>query len=139
MKNLHRSFAILLSATTLALAGCSSMPGSMPASSASSTESTTLTGEWSYAKDSMAFDAEVAGDMINIYLTLDESRGLYWAGTFEEAAVDGQIVASNADTAALEASLYGSQSDTKEFTFRNGQIEFEFTIMGVVTEIGLTR
>ena len=46
---------------------------------------------------------------------------------------------SSADTEALESSLYGSQSDSKIFTVANGEITFEFTIMGVVTDVNLTR
>jgi hypothetical protein len=81
----------------------------------------------------------VTNDAIVAYLTLDESRGLYWSGTFEESAVNGQDIVSDADVEALEASLFGSQSEAKTFIFTNGEIVFEFTIVGVTTDVKLQR
>lgn len=131
MNSTKRSIAALLIPVALILAGCSAAP--------SSTEPTDLTGDWSYSKDSVAFEATVEGDVIEVYLTLDDTEGLYWTGTFQEEAVDGEVISSTADTDALDASLYGSMDGSKDFIFKNGELTYEFTILGTVTEVVLKR
>jgi hypothetical protein len=131
MNRITRILATLIAPLALVLAGCAATP--------SSTVPTELTGDWSASSSSSTFDAVVTNDAIVVYLTLDESRGLYWSGTFEESAVNGQDIVSDADVEALEASLFGSQSEAKTFIFTNGEIVFEFTIVGVTTDVKLQR
>jgi hypothetical protein len=133
MNRITRILATLIAPLALVLAGCAATP--------SSTVPTELTGDWSASSSSSSstFDAVVTNDAIVVYLTLDESRGLYWSGTFEESAVNGQDIVSDADVEALEASLFGSQSEAKTFIFTNGEIVFEFTIVGVTTDVKLQR
>jgi len=130
-RDIKRLTAVFLVPIALVLAGCTAAP--------SSTEPTDLTGKWSYSKDTVQFEAEVKGGDIEVYLTLDDTKGLYWSGTFENEAVDGQEISSDADTAALDESLYGSTAESKDFTFTNGELHFDFTIMGTDTDISLRR
>lgn len=104
-----------------------------------SSEPQDVTGTWSYNKDSVGFEAQITGDQIEIILTLDDTSGLYWKGTFESPLTNGQLVKSTADTEALSASLYGSGSDVKEFTYTGGHLNFTFEIMGTTRTIELTK
>ena len=81
MNTMTRILAILLVPIALALAGCTASP--------SSTEPMDLSGEWTYSNGSTAFDAEVKSGIIYIYLNLEDTRGLYRTGTFEDLAVEG--------------------------------------------------
>jgi len=98
-----------------------------------------VTGTWQYSKDGIGFEATVTEDNIEIELTLDDTTGLYWTGTFESSLTEGQKVVSKADTEALDASLYGSGDSTKEFTYEDGHLTYKFEIMGTTTKIYLNK
>jgi hypothetical protein len=132
MKNLKYFLALLLVPFALILTGCSTP-------TPSSTEPTSLSGDWAYSSDSTKFTGTVSGDDIEIYLTLDDSTGLYWSGTFQDEAVNGEKISSDADVAALETSLFGSLDEKKDFVFKDGALVFEFTILGVTQDIQLKK
>ncbi len=131
MTRITRILATLFVPIALVLADCAPTP--------SSTVPTDLAGEWSATSNTSTFDALVTNDEIEIYLTVDESSGLYWSGTFEESAVNSQVIVSEAGVEALQSSLFGSLSETKAFTFTDGEIAFEFIILGVTTDVQLKR
>lgn len=82
-------------------------------------------GNWS---EDPSFEASVNNEKIEIWLIGDESRSLYWAGTFPaDTLVNGDRIPSKADTERLSASLTGA-SNTDEYTFKyeDDSIQFEF-------------
>ena len=81
------------------------------------------------------FEATIASDKIEVYLTSDGSKSLYWAGTWSE----GQSVTSQADKEALNSSITGSQSDEKKFNVGDGTVSFEFSAMGNTTDVTLKK
>lgn len=100
--------------------------------------SSDVTGEWAATVSGYEFEAVVVDETIEIYLTFDGGRGLYWSGTFPESIEKDSSAISTGDTALMDASLYGSQDDTKMFTY-DGDIEFPFSILGVGRTIELKR
>lgn len=107
----------------LALSGCSSEPPT----------ATSTAG--SYESSDGKFVAEVTKDQIEINIVSEDSRSLYWSGTW----ASGETVTSKADVKKLESSLLGSTSKTKEFEVNDGEIQFEFSILGTTTDVSLEK
>ena len=133
----------LFAATALVLTGCAGPSPVTPGETNTVAEDTTkdLTGDWGYSSDTFSFEAEVDNGEITIYILLDEgtSKGLYWTGTFLDKAEDGETIVSQADVDALASSLYGSGDEEKKFEFRDGKLGYQFTIMGVTTDVQLEK
>lgn len=132
----------LFAATALVLTGCAGPSPVTPGETIVTEDTTTnLTGDWGYSSDTFSFEAEVAADEITIYILLDEgtSKGLYWTGTFLEEVKDGDTILSKADVDALASSLYGSGDEEKKFTFTDGKLVYEFSIMGTTTTVQLEK
>lgn len=117
----------LLFIALVACAGCSNSPTDGPTPDDTS-------GNYS-SKD---FRAEVTGENIQIFIQdLDEGMEyLYWQGTWEQGAA---TVVSDADREALDSSLMGSGSDTKEFKVDEDSLGFEFKAMGSTTDVSLDK
>lgn len=82
-------------------------------------------GNWS---EDPSFEASVHNEKIEIWLIGDESRSLYWAGTFPaDTLVNGDKIPSKADTERLSASLTGATNvDSYTFIYNEDAIQFEF-------------
>ena len=86
-----------------------------------------------YVDSDEKFEAEISDDQIVIYILGDDSKHLYWDGTWS----DGEVVNSEADTKKLKGSLLGSGSKTKEFDINDGEVSFDFSALGSTTNITL--
>lgn len=97
-----------------------------------------LTGTWKSSDKSLT--AHIVGDRIQIDFVDDaNSRSLYWKGSFDPAAANGAHIISKGDTEAMDASLLGSQDDTKKFVYKNGELTFSLSIMGTTKTMRLVR
>lgn len=95
-------------------------------------------GTWSTSPDFMT--ATIADDVLQIDIRTKDSTSLYWKGSWPSSAVKNDVkIISQGDTAAMEASLMGSQDSTKEFTFSNKEITFKFTMMGTTKTVRLIK
>lgn len=91
--------------------------------------------------------ATIAENSIVIVLKLEsheegdaDPAGTYWAGTFDtDNKSDSFITASLADSKELSYSVLGSQDRTKTFTYDQGIISFNFSIMGQSTTVQLSK
>jgi len=124
---------VLLALIIVLLSGCAAVPAT------SAPEPVSLSGDWSYDSEGFSFSGEVVGDEITLNLIAQDSTGLYWTGTFASEATDGEVITSDADTDALAVSLFGSSDPTKDFTFKDGKLTFEFTIMGTTSTVALSQ
>lgn len=103
-------------------------------SGCSNTEEAPTTTVGTYSDDK--FRAVVEGDVIVIEILADDTKMLYWQGTWD----DGETkVVSAADRDALDASLMGSGADEKEFTVDGDSLEFEFQALGSKTNVSLDK
>jgi len=107
----------------LVLAGCG------PSSSAAPTSHV---GTWK----ADGFEANVTADAIEINIVGDDSKSLYWKGSFHEGS---DVVKSHADREALDASMLGSQDADKNFAVDDDQISFEMSMMGTTKTIHLKK
>lgn len=120
---------LILAAIVFALSACGNSSISIPSDSPTSSN-----GIW--AGDGMT--AEVKDGDIEIHFESDDTKALYWSGTFPKTFEDGEFE-STGDTEAMFASLMGSSDETKTFTFKDGKIIYEVSAMGVTKTVKLER
>lgn len=149
-----RKFVSLVLASALvpfALAACGSSTAApsetvsassepAPAAEEVAVETVNLDGTWKGGDPGFEFEAKIEGGTISMQIKMeDETKALYWQGTFVSDAEPGQVIVSDADTEALSKSLLGSQEATKEFTFEDDSISFDFGMMGVTKTVHLKK
>jgi hypothetical protein len=85
--------------------------------------------------------ATIDSGNIHIDLSTGDTSGIYWIGTFpvEKILSDGFTVTSAGDTQAMESDLFASQDSTKTFTYKNGVLSFQFSILGTTRTVHLQR
>jgi hypothetical protein len=89
----------------------------------------------SYTSNDGKFEADVTKDQIEIFLVSEDSKSLYWSGTWSS----GDTVTSQANVKKLESSLLGSQNKSKEFAVGSDAISFKFSILGTTRDVTLER
>lgn len=103
-----------------------------------------LTGEWHQTKGrpGVVTEAQVSMAGIQIYVEeRDGSSSIYWMGSFDSRPSSNTIV-SVADPdakAAMSRSIFGSGGSSKVFTYKDGALSFEFTMLGTTNTIELKK
>lgn len=105
-----------------------------------------LTGQWkqtnSDSEDSYQ-TATISGNVIEVYwyTESDQTSALYWAGTFEAPATSEEPYTweSVNDKEKTAAALLASGDDTKTFTYKDGQISYSVSALGVTTTVILEK
>ncbi|GEL94498.1 DUF5067 domain-containing protein [Cellulomonas composti] len=136
------------------LAGCSdsgSGGGGDGSSSAENSESAApaapvdLTGEWEQSNDAgdgSAHAATIVSDTITIYwVSDDDSKSLYWAGTVDvpQDAGDSFTWDSVNDKSKTDSALLASGDDTKTFAYEDGIISYETSALGQTWTVELKQ
>ena len=104
-----------------------------------------LVGEWVQSNSASADSyqsATISADSIEIdWITeADDTRALYWAGTYEAPTAAGAFDwDSQNDTAKTETALLASSDPTKTFSYNDGIISYEVTVLGVTKTVELER
>lgn len=130
----------------------STATSSQPASSAEVAEPTPaptpepapdLTGVWTQVDAGDSYQqATIQGDTIEInWISSDGTSALYWAGSFTapENSAEPYSWTSNNDTSKTSGALLASGDASKEFTYENGTISYEVSMMGVTTTLQLEK
>jgi len=107
------------------------------------TDQVTFNGPWQAHLNDATLNAVISGDGIEIHWVTSQTDAIYWKGTFPipQHVTHGSVltITSVADTAALENSLLASQNKTKDFTFDNGTLKFQMTVMSVTQVVTLEQ
>jgi hypothetical protein len=101
-----------------------------------------MNGTWNQTDESsITMTATITGGKISIDMNTGDTSGVYWLGTFPVGKIlaDGFTVTSAGDTQAMESDLYASQDSTKTFTYKNGVLSFQFSILGTTRTVHLQR
>lgn len=71
----------------------------------------------------------------------DDSKSLYWAGSFEAPTKETKKYSwiSNNDKEKTEEALLASEDDTKEFNYKNGILSYEASALGTTTTIKMKK
>lgn len=106
-------------------------------------------GDWyqtNSSDDGVYMTASVsANDSIQITMKTRDSSAVYWMGSFQvsdKKTSDSFKLESKADPDAqkwMDDSIFGSQDDSKVFTYKNGDLSYEFTMVGVTKTIHLAK
>lgn len=95
-----------------------------------------MNGDWHQSdSDSTQMSAKIFDGHIEITMHSGIVNGLYWGGSFDTKNASGRSfdITSTADETGL------SQNTTKIFTYKDGQLSYEFTMLGKTRLIHLTR
>jgi hypothetical protein len=96
-----------------------------------------LNGSWkSASKNGVAMTAIVQDKSITIMMKNEGSTMIYWAGTFDPEAGDGDTVRS--DKIEMGQAVL-SLATSKNFVIGVNTISFELSVMGNTTMIGMNR
>lgn len=101
-----------------------------------------LTGTWKQTNPGSTdswMEAEITADTITVQWVSDngDTKSLYWKGSYNAPDKAGDWKwTSQGDTAAMQASLLGSQDATKDFTYTKADgVSWETTAMGTTTVV----
>lgn len=103
-----------------------------------------LKGEWkqvnSNSEDSYQ-SATISDGMIEVYWVTEDEKALYWAGTYEAptSASEPYSWSSQNDHEKTDMALLASGDDQKTFTYEDGQISYEVSLMGTTSTIKLEK
>ena len=103
-----------------------------------------LTGEWKQVNsesDDSYQAATITGDTIVINWVSTDSKALYWAGSFTAPTTDEEPYTwdSNNDHEQTDTAIMASSDDTKTFTYEDGQISYDVSMMGVTKTVRLEK
>ena len=112
--------------------------------SASTSIPVTMQGMWHQTKNGIPnteMSAVIAGDTIKITLKLGDSTGLFWDGTFDsgKSPTDKFTTISVGNQDTMEWSMYASSETSKEFSYSDGELVYQFSIMGAETMVHLSK
>jgi hypothetical protein len=109
-----------------------SLSACQPSENGTDAKPASLVGTWK----ADGFEATVAENSIEINIVSDDSKSLYWKGTFESGT---NKITSIADREALDASMMGSQDSDKVFMIEGDKITFEMSMLGTTKTIKLEK
>ena len=108
-----------------------------------SKEPADLSGTWkSEVNDGSWMEASITSDTISIdWVDTDNSRAVYWIGTYEAPTeyVEEYSWTSQRDKEKTDVELLASTDDTKIFTYSNGELRYELSMMNVTKEVTLKK
>lgn len=119
--------------------------GSAGASGTSHTTPKTLVGRWVQSNDldnDVIMKATVSkGNTIQVNMQARDSTSIYWLGSFKSNKNPRSSfnVISRGDQDAMSMSIFGSVDSTKRFKYKNGDLSFEFSMLGTTSTVHLKK
>lgn len=139
-----KKFAILL--LTLVMCFVIAACGNSEKETASPEEPLDLTGTWTQVdgnSDDTYQEAKIEGNEIIINWISDggDTESLYWAGSYKAPteATDEYVWTSKNDTKQTSGALLASGDETKEFTYKDGQLSYKASALGSTTTVKLEK
>lgn len=129
--------AVVLAIATVLVGVLSQRSSGDPASSVS------LVGTWKGELNNANFVATITAGDISVNWQTEDTVALYWQGSFatpEDILSTRPIqIISHGDKAAMQDSLLASRNEIKVFTYKEGKLSFELTVMGVTQTVRLSK
>lgn len=106
--------------------------------------SNSLIGDWHQTNIGLAgvrMEALISNGEIKINMQMGDVTSIFWLGTFESDKNANELfkTISVGDQNALSMSIFGSMEKTKPFEYRNGDLSFEFSMMGSSTIVHMSK
>lgn len=135
---------LLAAGLALTLCACGGAQPAEPAPEEAAEEPVAidLTGEWEQTNknsDDSYQVATISDGVIEIFFVSPDTKSLYWSGTAETPDADPFTWDSVADHEKTDASIMGSMDDTKTFTYDNGELSFDVSMMGTTMTVRMEK
>ena len=103
-----------------------------------------LTGTWASENDDGSWmEASISDDVITINWVSDngDSKSIYWVGTYIAPTEDTEKYTwtSERDKEQTDSALLASTADTKEFSYKDGELTYETSVLGTTKTMHLTK
>lgn len=103
-----------------------------------------LTGTWTSSEDEGSYqEATISENTIEINWISDAgaTKSIYWIGTYSPPTenLDEYSWTSERDVEKTASALLASSDDTKNFTYKDGKITYEVSVMGTTTTYELSQ
>lgn len=103
-----------------------------------------LTGTWkSENNEGSWMEATIADNVININWVSDngDTKSIYWIGTYTAPKEYSEEYSwtSERDKEQTDSALLASTDDTKEFSYKDGELTYEASALGTTNTMHLTR
>lgn len=105
-----------------------------------------LNGDWRQTNSKSKEDymeATISDDTIVINWVLDngDTKALYWYGSFEnpDTAEDEYTWTSKQNHEKMDGALLASQDETKNFQYKDGELSYTASMMGITTTVRMKR
>lgn len=126
------------------VAGCSTTeePNENQTTQEEKHEPTDLTGTWASEDQEGSYqEAVITEDKIEINWITPDSTAIYWIGTYQapDKEVNEYTWTSTGDQEAMQSALLASTAESKDFTYKNGVISYEASMMGVTKTVELKK
>lgn len=108
-------------------------------SSSTDSKPVSIAGTWQSTNDNPPMIAHIFNGKIVIDIADEGGSALYWAGTLDLSAANGDKLTSHGDVKAMGDSITGSEDKTKVFTYSNGNISFKFGFAGKTYDVKLKK
>ena len=104
-------------------------------------EPVSLPGNWKVSNNTFNMTANITDDSITIYWENEDTKSLYWAGTFKapENGEDPYTWVSKNDHSQTDNALLASSDDTKQFTCEKGELRFEASAMCTTSTVRMKK
>lgn len=87
-------------------------------------------------------EATISGDSIEIYWTGEDTKSLYWKGSYAAPTEAGDWKwTSQGDTETMQSSLLSSHDDSKDFSYSDADEElvFDVTAWGTTITVRMSK
>lgn len=103
-----------------------------------------LDGTWVSENNNGSYqEAVISGDTIEINWVSDngETTAIYWIGSYEAPTADIEEYSwtSTRDKEKTDNALMASTDDTKDFSYKDGELSYSVSMMGATTTLHLTK
>lgn len=137
---------IALIAFVAIVAGCgtSSSSAATRTSVASLSTSSNVNGQYHQNNTGIkgvTMTADISDGVIKVTMNMNDTSGIFWDGTFNTPRdISGPVTITSApNTKTLKYDLYASNEKSKQFAYNNGDLSFQFSIMGVSTIVHMSK
>lgn len=129
---------------TLALTACGKTSDDSTSEQTKPLEPTDLTGTWASEDNNGSWmEATIQSGTISINWVYDngDTKSIYWIGTYTapEEYVKEYSWTSKRDKENTDTALLASTNESKDFTYSNGKISYEVSMLGTTTQMELTK
>lgn len=111
-----------------------------PTAPAAQSTPISLDGQWHQTNGmpTMSMAGSISHGTIHLDLTLGDVNGVYWDGSFDTDQMSGDSFVITSQSNYPDGML-SSPADSKEFTYENGVLSYQFTIRGMTETVKLIK